>query len=52
MYGALPNQYYPMATVIEDGYAHQSSLGVDENGILWDDQYHHPSAVSPPFERR
>ena len=52
MYGALPNQYYPIATVLEDEYAHQSSLGVDEHGILWDDQYHQPSAASLPLERR
>ena len=50
MYGAIPNQCYPMATVMEDGYGQNSSLGVDEQGILWDEQ--HNSIASPPYERR
>ena len=53
MYGAVPNQYYPMATVMEDGYFQQDSLGFDENGILWDEQHNRvANTMSPPYESR
>ena len=53
MYGAVPNQHYPMATVMEDGYFQQNSLDVDENGILWEEQHNRvANAMSPPYERR
>ena len=53
MYGAVPTQHYPMATVMEDGYFQQNSLGVDENGILWEEQHNRvTNAMSPPYERR
>ena len=53
MYGAVPNQYYPMATVMEDSYFQQDSLGVDENGILWDEQRNRvANTMSPPYESR